>query len=74
MNAVLRVEGDKVVICGNVSYSPGVMLVDADGLILYAGRRDEAPETPATIETLYAELIIPGFVDIHNHGDGKFHR
>ena len=51
------------------SFSPGVMLVDRNGDVSWVGSRDSYPD-PDAETVVRADLVIPGFVDIHNHGIG----
>jgi N-acetylglucosamine-6-phosphate deacetylase len=65
---MLLIKGKRVVVSPAVVLEPGFVTV-ADGCIVAASQfrpTDVAPGTPE----LEADLVVPGFVDIHTHGIG----
>ena len=64
------VEAHTLVVDGDTEYSPGVMVVSS-GKVVWVGPADKAPKTErGTTETISGDIVVPGFVDIHNHGYG----
>ena len=61
------VDADRVVGLHGV-FSPGRVVIDEEtGLIVECGTRDATDVRPATHT---APIVVPGLVDIHNHGVG----
>lgn len=52
--------------CGTLT--PGYVTVSSDGYITHVGKRLRKQDAKFKIKT--AEILIPGLVDIHNHGFG----
>ena len=70
LSATLRVTAQQLVVDGETSYSPGVLVCGPEGSVLYAGPVGTAPLTSPETRSIDCELLTPGFVDIHNHGCG----
>lgn len=69
----LIVYANTLVVGDGNSFSPGVLIVDSKGDVSWVGSRDNCLEVKRHLpnaQTLHVDLVIPGFVDIHNHGIG----
>jgi N-acetylglucosamine-6-phosphate deacetylase len=62
------IEAEKVVSIHCGTLTPGFITVSANGLIVHVGNIPR--EEDKNLEVKKAKVVLPGLVDIHNHGYG----
>ena len=62
---IFCVKGDKVIVSPSLVLEPGHVLLNETGLVI-----EVTKARPHGVDVIEAEIVCPGFVDIHNHGFG----